>query len=58
MAPNQLKQDSFTVQQIGQAIATGQIARGRYELDVGGDGECKLSLVQKRWVQKDDIKTE
>jgi len=48
-------QDEFTQQELAQMLQHYDLQRGAYILDVGSNGKMKLSRMQKRWVQREDL---
>lgn len=50
------KQDVYTKEEM-QAIIP-KLNKGRYQLDVGDNDDCKISFITNRWVQREDITTD
>jgi hypothetical protein len=50
-----MKQDFFSKDEVAELIKSARFEKGKYELDVSDSGEIKISLIKKRWIQREDI---
>ena len=51
------RQDEYSCEQVMEILKAGFFTQGQYMLDVGRDGKMKVSVVKRRWVQKEDLQT-
>jgi hypothetical protein len=49
------KQDTFTMEEVAKMIKDGLLSRGQYVFDISEDGKVKVSLMKKRWIQREDV---
>lgn len=50
-----VQQDIFTIQEFSELIVSKGLEKGRYEIDVSDSGEIKMSIIKKRWIQREDL---
>ena len=45
-------QDTYTGEEIAELFKEGFFSRGTYMIDCDGNGNYKISRLQKQWIQK------
>lgn len=49
------EQDKYTGDQVAEMFSKGLLEKGSYQVDIGGNEDVKISKIQRRWIQKEDI---